>query len=108
MERCPRCSFPIFGLALECSKCHFPLTQAGAIAAPARAPLIGAEKAKEIRRKALAAIVIGLLMRVYWGAHGPWPVPNDPTLLSLRNWLEPLFLTGGVIAYAAGWVLRWF
>lgn len=108
MERCPRCSFPIFGFAIECAKCHFPLGHAGTLVAPARTLLVGAEKAKDIRRKALAAIVIALLMKIYWGAHGPWPVPTDPTFLSLRHWLEPLAFNGGIIAYAAGWILRWF
>ncbi|MGH9378107.1 MAG: hypothetical protein ACRD1I_04845 [Terriglobia bacterium] len=51
---------------------------------------------------------MALLMKVYWGGHGPWPVPTDPTLISLRDWLEPLFFNGGIIGYAVGWVLRWF
>ncbi|HEV2417917.1 MAG TPA: hypothetical protein VGX94_08940 [Terriglobia bacterium] len=108
MDRCPRCSFPIYGFAIECAKCRFPLTQGGTLCAPVRASLVGAEKSHEIRRKALAAVAIALLMKVYWGGHGPWPVPTDPTILSLRDWLEPLFLNGGIIGYAVGWVLRWF
>lgn len=108
MHRCPRCSFPVYGFALECAKCHYPLTQGGTLYAPVRHPLVGAGKAHDIRKKALAALTLALLMKVYWGGHGPWPVVADPTLESLRHWFEPLLFSGGLIGYAAGWVLRWF
>ena len=108
MSRCPHCSFPYYGYALECAKCHFPLAQGGVLYAAARAPLVGEHKARDIRRKALAFVALALLMKVYWGGYGPWPVSADPTLLSLRHWLEPLFFNGGIVGYAAGWVLRWF
>ncbi len=84
------------------------MTTGGTLYAPAREPLVGATKAHEIRRKALAALALALLMRVYWGGYGPWPVVADPTLISLRDWLEPLLFNGGLICYAAGWILRWF
>ncbi|MGH9357854.1 MAG: hypothetical protein ACRD1O_01605 [Terriglobia bacterium] len=108
MHRCPRCSFPVYGFAIECAKCHYPLTSGGTLYAPAREPLVGAIRAHEIRRKALAALALALLMKVYWGGYGPWPVVADPTLISLRDWLEPLLFNGGLIGYAAGWILRWF
>ncbi len=107
MNRCSRCGFPHYSYSLECVKCHFPLTQGGTLCASPKTPWIGVHKSDEIRRKALAAFVLGLLMKVYWGGHGPWPVITDPTLVSLRDWLEPLLLNGGIIGYAAGWVLRW-
>ncbi|HLI31032.1 MAG TPA: hypothetical protein VKV79_08045 [Terriglobia bacterium] len=62
----------------------------------------------ELRRKALAALTLGLMMKVYWGGYGPWTAVSTPTLINLRDWLEPLLLNGGVIGYCAGWVLRWF
>lgn len=108
MDRCPRCSFPIFGFALECAKCHYPLARGGTLYAPARAQWFGVERAHDVRRKALAFLIIALLMKVYWGAHGPWPVATDPLLVSLRDVLEPVFFIGGLAGYAVGWVLRWF
>ncbi|MGH9433528.1 MAG: hypothetical protein ACRD3T_18515 [Terriglobia bacterium] len=108
MNRCQYCGFPVYGDSLECAKCQFPLTQHGTLYAPAKASLIGVEKAHEIRKKALAALALALLMKVYWGGYGPWPVPADAALLSLQQWLEPLLMIGGITAYAISWILRWF
>jgi hypothetical protein len=108
MNRCPYCGYPAYAYALECAKCHFPLTRGGTLYSPAKTPWIGAERALEIRRKALAVLALGLLLKVYWGGYGPWPVISPPALDHLRSWLEPLFTEGGAAAYAAGWVLRFF
>ncbi|MGH9404563.1 MAG: hypothetical protein ACRD3D_01865 [Terriglobia bacterium] len=109
MNRCPYCSFPYYGYALECAKCHSPLSHGGGVLyAAARAPLVGAHKAQDIRKKALAALALALLLKVYWGGHGPWPVVTDPGMIGLRHWLEPLLFDGGIIGYALGWILTWF
>ena len=63
--------------------------------------------ARVIRHKALSFIVLGLLIKVYWGGYGPWPVIDNPTLLALRTWLEPLFIYGGAAVYLVGCALNW-
>lgn len=108
MNCCANCGYPHYGYALECSKCHYPLGRGGTLYAPAKASWIGVDRALEIRKKALAAVAIGLLLKVYWGGYGPWPIVNTPLLSDLRGWLEPLFVSGGAIGYIAGWILRWF
>ena len=69
---------------------------------------VGPEKARAIRSKALSAIVLGILIKVYWGGYGPWPLVDSPTLAQLRTWLEPSLLFGGALAYLLGWILNWF
>ena len=68
---------------------------------------VGPVEARIIRSKALSFFVLGLLIHVYWGGYGPWPVVDNPTLVLLRVWLEPLFLYGGLVGYLAGWILNW-
>jgi len=51
-------------------------------------------------------VVLGLLVKVYWGGYGPWPVIDYPPLVQVRPWLEPLLLYGGGVGYLVGWVLR--
>jgi hypothetical protein len=108
MKRCGYCGFPVYGYALECAKCHFPLTQTGTLYAPAKSALIGAERAHDIRRKALAAVALALMMKVYWSGYGPWPMVASHELLTIRHWLEPLLMNGGAVGYGIGWILRWF
>ena len=74
---------------------------------PARSLLVGPIKARSIRHKALSFFILGLLMKVYWGGYGPWPVMDIPALTDLRTILEPLFLYGGIIGYIVGWILNW-
>ena len=71
-----------------------------------RSYLVGPIRAHDIRRKALSFFVLGLLMKVYWGGYGPWPVVEIPVLSNLRTILEPLFLYGGLLAYIVGWILN--
>lgn len=110
MKTCPYCGSVVHDADIRCRKCDGVLaSQTGTLyRAPQAAFLVGDERARDLRRKALAFVVIGLLMKVYWGGYGPWPLVDDPTLASLRTWLEPLFIFGGVAGYAAGWILRWF
>jgi len=107
MKLCPYCGYSNYDQAMECRKCQASLVSRG----PARAykpnRMVGPEKAHVIRSKALSFIVLGLLIKVYWGGYGPWPVIDNPTMALLRTWLEPLFIFGGALGYLTGWVLNW-
>lgn len=108
MSRCPYCGFAGNGPnAIECRKCQGSFVSHSGTLSSSRSLLIGPEKAQEFRRDALAAIAIGLLIKVYWGGYGPWPVIDNPTLTSLRALLEPLLIKGGAVAYLMGFLLRW-
>ncbi len=54
----------------------------------------------------MAAFALGLLMKIYWGGHGPWTVIDNPTLVQIRTYLEPLLLYGGLALYGVGWLLN--
>ncbi len=105
MKHCPYCGYANYETATECRKClasfHPQQTTVQ------KSPRFGPEKARALRRKALAGVAVGLLMRVYWGGYGPWPVIDNPTLADLRDWLEPALVYGGVLLYLVGWVLHW-
>ncbi len=107
MKHCPYCNFSNYDQATECRKCQASFISTGGRPAAQKSYAVGPEKAHGIRRKALSFIVIGLLIRVYWGGYGGWPVVDNPTLAALRTWLEPLFLYGGAVAYVTGWVLNY-
>lgn len=110
MRTCPYCGAVAYPNDIRCRKCEGALVSShGTVYSPPRPSFaIGPDRAHEIRRKALAFVVIGLMIKIYWGGYGPWPVVDDPTLVSLKTWLEPLFIYGGAAGYVAGWVLRWF
>jgi hypothetical protein len=106
MKECPYCGYANQDTATACRKCEgSSLRQAP----PAyyRTYRAGPEKAREIRRGALSAIILGLMIKVYWGGYGPWPVIDYPPRRSIRPPLEPALLGGGVLLYLAGWVLKW-
>lgn len=105
MIQCGHCGIYNADSATECTKCGAPLARIPA--PPLQTHRFGPLKAKAIRDKTLTAIVIGLLIKVYWGGYGPWPVMDIPILSSIRPWLEPLLLYGGAVGYAVGWVLNW-
>lgn len=107
MKHCPYCNFANYDQATECRKCQGSFVTASSGGPLSKSHLVGPLKAHDIRRKALSFIVLGLLIRVYWGGYGPWPVMDNPTLVALSDWLEPLFLYGGILGYLAGWVLNW-
>lgn len=106
MKLCPYCGYSNYDQATECRKCQASLVSRGSDRAY-KPKMVGAVKAREIRSKALSFIVLGLLIKVYWGGYGPWPVIDNPTLALLRTWLEPLFVFGGALGYLIGWVLNW-
>jgi len=104
MKLCPYCGYSNNDNALQCRKCEGPFVRLPPTIS--RKPnWIGPEKAQVIREKALLAVVLGLLIKVYWGGHGPWRVIDYAPLAQIRPWLEPLLLYGGALAYLAGWVL---
>lgn len=104
MRMCPYCGYSNLPDAPECVKCGTSLMP--------HAPLVikkyrvGPDRAYEIRHKALAFFVIGLMIKVYWGGYGSWQPIDNPTLQSIRVWIEPLFIYGGLAAYILGWVLK--
>lgn len=106
MKQCPYCGYSNYDQAAECRKCQASLVSGGSDRVY-RPKMVGPVKAREIRSKALSFIVLGLLIKVYWGGYGPWPVIDNPTLALLRTWLEPLFIFGGALGYLTGWVLNW-
>jgi hypothetical protein len=106
MKQCPYCGYSNYDEAAECRKCQASFAPQTTTAIQ-KSFWCGPEKARVIRDKALAILVLGLLIKVYWGGIGPWPVIDNPTLASLRGWVEPLLIYGGALLYGAGWVLRW-
>lgn len=105
MKLCPYCSYANQDLATQCRKCEASLLpQQGTLY---KSYWVGPRKAPEVRSKALAAILIGLAMKLYWGGYGTWRVIDNPTLASVRRWLEPLLIIGGIVVYVVGWILNW-
>ena len=105
MKKCPYCGYSNYDQVTECRKCQASFVAGGATVYKPK--MFGPIRAREIRSKALSFIVLGLLIKVYWGGYGPWPVIDDPTLASLRTWLDPLFIYGGAFVYVVGWILIW-
>ena len=111
MKVCPYCGFSNYDQATECRKCQaifITQTSGGGTGTVYKPHLVSPQTARDIRGKALSLLVLGLLIKVYWGGYGPWPVIDSPTLVSLRGWLEPLFLYGGAVGYIVGWLLSLF
>ena len=106
MKLCPYCGYSNFDNATQCRKCDKPFVSRAGTIFYRKPNWIGPEKAQVIRNKALAVVILGLLLKVYWGGYGPWPVIDYPPLVQVRPWLEPLLLYGGGVGYLVGWVLR--
>jgi len=105
MTQCPICGHFNNEQDTHCRKCREPLpSYTGTLYKP---KWFGQEKARVLRDRALSLIVLGLLIKVYWGGYGPWPVIDSPTLAGIRTWAEPLLLYGGGVLYVAGWVLNY-
>lgn len=105
MNRCPYCGCSNYENADTCRKCEASLVPTGGtLYKPLR---YGPEKARLLRNRGLSAFVVGLLVKVYWGGYGPWPVIDYAPFAIVRVWLEPLLLVGGVGLYIAGWVLNY-
>ncbi len=105
--QCPYCGQYNSDGATQCRKCDAPFGSSATAVYKAKAHLAGPEKAHSVRSRALLAVALGLLMKVYWGGFWPWPVFDNPTLAGVRGWLEPLLLFGGCALYVIGWLLNW-
>ena len=106
MKLCPYCGYSNYDKATQCRKCDAPFVSQLTTSLTQKSHWIGPEKARAIRGKALSVVALGLLVKVYWGGRGPWPVIDYPPLAQIRAWLEPLLLYGGGIGYLVGWVLN--
>lgn len=104
MRQCPYCGTMNQDNAWDCRSCHQTLPE---IRVAAKSHWFGPERAKRLRGQMLTLIVLGLMIKVYWGGYGPWPVIDIPVLTDIRPWLEPLLLYGGAVGYVAGWILNW-
>jgi len=108
MRQCPYCGYSNYEYATECRKCQSPLVaQQASTVHEEKVFWVGPLKAHTIRSKALSLIVLGVLMKVYWGGYGPWPALDNPTLADIRKWLEPLFIYGGTALYVLGLIVNW-
>ena len=107
MKLCPYCGHSNLDNATQCHKCDGSFVPTASATVYRKTYWCGPEKAREVRRRALSAIVLGLLVLVYWGGYGPWPVIDTPTLERLRTFLQPVLLYGGILVYLAGWALNW-
>lgn len=107
MKRCAYCGHSNLDNAIQCRKCEASLVVSTGTLYEGRQPLVGSAKAHSIRSKALSLIALGLLINVYWGGKGPWPVLDSSTLAGIRAWLEPALLYGGAGLYVVGWILHW-
>jgi hypothetical protein len=65
-------------------------------------------RARAMRSQALSMVVLGLLIKVYWGGYGPWPTIDFPTLVTIRIYAEPLLLYGGAALYLFGLIGDYF
>lgn len=106
MKACPCCGHANYDFAHACRKCGASLVAAAGTVYRTRKYLIGPDRARSLRSRALFLIVLGLVMKVYWGGRGSWPTIDNPTLVAIRAWLEPLLLLGGAALYLLGWILR--
>ena len=52
-------------------------------------------------------VVLGLLIKVYWGGYGPWPTIDFPALVTFRKFAEPLLMYGGAVLYLLGWIANY-
>ena len=72
MKLCPYCGFRNHDEANECRDCGRSfITYKATLYRASKSYWIGPRKAKQIRDQALSAIVLGLLIKVYWGGYGP-------------------------------------
>src|SRR5208337_4273549 len=104
MKKCPFCGYANYDTASICRKCDNSFVQAAGTVYHGKSYWLGPEKSKKIRSRALSLIVLGLLIKVYWGGYGPWPTIDFPILVSIRVWLEPLLIYGGALLYIFGWI----
>jgi len=106
MKNCPYCGYSNYDNATVCRKCDGSFVAQPGTVYQGRTYWIGPERAKAMRHRGLSLIVLGLLIKVYWGGYGPWPTIDYPILVTLRPIVEPLLLYGGAVLYLFGWLAR--
>jgi len=104
MKNCSYCNYSNYDNATHCRKCDSPFAAEPGTVYQGRTHMIGPETAKNIRSRALSMVVLGLLIKVYWGGYGPWPTIDFPILVTMRTWAEPILLYGGAALYIFGWI----
>jgi hypothetical protein len=104
MKKCPYCSYSNYDTATVCRKCDNSFVEEPGTVYGGRTQWIGPQRAKSIRSQALSMIVLGLLIKVYWGGYGPWPTIDFPILVAVRAVAEPLLLYVGAALYVFGWI----
>ena len=105
MKNCPYCGYSNYDHATVCRKCDGSFVVQRGTVYTSRTYWIGPDRAKVLRGRALSMIVLGLLVKVYWGGYGPWPTIDFPILATRRAFLEPLLLYGGTVLYLFGWIV---
>jgi hypothetical protein len=106
MKRCPYCGYSNYDTATACRKCDGSFVAPGGQLYQGKSYWIGPDKAKHMRSRGLTMVVLGLLIKVYWGGYGPWPTIDFPNLVTIRTYLEPILLYGGAVLYIFGWIAR--
>ena len=107
MKICPYCGVSNVDGASTCYKCESSLNHQTGTVYSGKRRLIDPLQAKYVRDRGLALLVLGLMIKVYWGGYGPWSPIDTPTLVDIRPWLQPLLIYGGIVIYAAGWALKY-
>jgi hypothetical protein len=102
MKSCTYCGYSNYDTAVICRKCDSPFGFVRGTVYGEKKSLTVPPRLKLVRDRALSMVVLGLLIKVYWGGYGPWPVIDYPLLVSIRAWLEPLLLYGGIGLYVLG------
>ena len=92
MKKCPYCGYSNYDTATICRKCDGAFVITNATVYQGHTQRISPERTKSIRSYGLSMIVLGLLIKVYWGGYGPWPVIDLPVLATVRFYAEPLLL----------------
>lgn len=104
MKKCPYCGYSNYDSARTCRKCDNSFAGEPGTVYQGRPHFFDARHTKAFRSHALSMVALGLLIKVYWGGHGPWPTIDFPALVTFRKFAEPLLLYGGGFCYILGWV----
>jgi len=108
MKRCTYCGHSNYDTDTVCRKCDNSFVFVRGTVYGDKKFRAAPQRLKALRDRALSMIVLGLLIKVYWGGYGPWPTVDYPVLVSIRAWLEPLLLYGGAALYVAGILGQFF
>jgi len=104
MKKCPYCGHSNYAEAAVCRKCDAAFYPRAGTVYRGRTYWMGPARARVLRHRALFLVVLGLLMKLYWGGYGPWPPIDFPILATVRTYLEPILLYCGAVLYIFGWI----